>query len=376
MNTVSNTISNIGGKKTEIVRKNRYCVVSKDDSQKIYCFTTPVFDKESGKLVQNVFVQGDKCYEVHGSDGLVKIHQDAIHFIRNSEIIEIHFSEKQEFSLLSNGKLLKSKEFLIYPTFNGILVKELIAGKQKSLLKVIDRSRRPSKCNSKYFALMKGKFEPTFTLNAMYAEDKHSSVFYNTTLSFKKQADTTYQLEINTTESANRVFYEMNLYEPKLIQDTTVESRRPKENNVYGSIAFLGKSPDFGTQFLYSRIDMHKILDIKDSIFESIKLYVPYYMVSGNHFHLFTPFKRFCSFGANWTNKIQSSDIHIKSSIQNGFLIFDLSPHLLTKTGHLKENEGIVVKPNINNESFSIVATADNYFTPQILEFKLKNKEK
>ena len=80
MNTVSNTISNIREKKTEIVRKNRYCVVSKDDSQKIYCFTTPVFDKESGRLVQDVFVQGNKYYEFHGSDGLVKIHQDSIHF--------------------------------------------------------------------------------------------------------------------------------------------------------------------------------------------------------------------------------------------------------------------------------------------------------
>ena len=57
-------------------------------------------------------------------------------------------------------------------------------------------------------------------------------------------------------------------------------------------------------------------------------------------------------------------------------MVFDLSAYLLKKAGNLQELDGFVIQPNRNEDSFSVIATADNYFTPQILELTLKTKEK
>ena len=47
-------------------------------------------------------------------------------------------------------------------------------------------------------------------------------------------------------------------------------------------------------------------------------------------------------------------------------MVFDLSAYLLKKAGNLQELDGFVIQPNRNEDSFSVIATADNYFTPQI----------
>lgn len=375
--TVENMIANISGVKDhEMIKKNRYCAVSKSVPNKVYCFSTPVFEHEKGKLVPENFVYGKDCYEFHGSNGFIRIYQDVIHFIRESDKIEVAFAEAQAFRLANHGKLLKSKDLLIYPTLNGILIKESIIGKHRSILNICSRTKKAPKNNSKYFALMKGKFEPLFTVNAMYAENRYGSVFYHAAVAVKKISEEVYRLELNANENAERIVYEMNLYEPKLFQDTTVESRRPNENNVYGGIAFLGNSPDCGTQLLYSRIDTSKLWDTKHSLFERVRLFVPYYMTTGKPLQLYAPLKRFCSFGSNWANRIQSSDLHIQGEWRHGFLVFDLSAYLLKKAGNLQELDGFVIQPNRNEDSFSVIATADNYFTPQILELTLKTKEK
>ena len=63
--------------------------------------------------------------------------------------------------------------------------------------------------------------------------------------------------------AAEHLAWEANFYESKLIQDTTVESKSPKANNVFGDVAFLGSTRDFGTQYLYLRFDYDKLSDIK-----------------------------------------------------------------------------------------------------------------
>ena len=376
MLSVTNTIRSISGERiADVVKKNRYCMVHKDFPNKLYCFSTPVFRKDNGNMVGEYFTYKDQCYTFRGSDGLIRIFRDAIHFIRNSEIVKLYFSKAQEFVLSSGGKVLRSKDLMICPTFNGLVVKALFGGCSQISFKVNTEAKTTLQNNSKYLALMKSEFEPLFTLNAMYAEDKYGRTFYNASLSVNKNSDATYQLTIDSKAEAYRVVYEMNLYEPKLLQDTTVESRRPQENNVYGSTAFLGKSPDCDAQFLYSRIDMSKIAGIEKSAIEGIKLYVPYYMISESQFRLEAPVKRFCSFGSNWNNRIPSTDLHIQSNIKNEYLVFDLSSYLLSPNGKIKANEGIVIRSGSAEERFSIIATADNYFSPQILEIQSKEKK-
>ena len=61
---------------------------------------------------------------------------------------------------------------------------------------------------------------------------------------------------------AKFVVFEINLYEQKLFQDTTVESQNADSNNVYGGTAFLGETTAFGEQWLYSRPDVSKLADL------------------------------------------------------------------------------------------------------------------
>lgn len=221
---------------------------------------------------------------------------------------------------------------------------------------------------------MKKKFLPFVTVNCVYATDGSENSVAGAELAMKKDSDLQYRLRMKSTiENATKLNWEINLYEPKLMQDTTVESSRPNENNAYGNVAFLGHSPDHGVQYLYSRFDFKKIKVDSLKKMKRILLYVPYYVAGDQEFRIAAPFRRFCSFGSNWANKVSANRIGASWWRQNGCFVFDLTHYLLTDEGKLKENNGIVLIPSKSNE-VAVMATADNYNMPQIIEIQYEKE--
>ena len=77
---------------------------------------------------------------------------------------------------------------------------------------------------------------------------------------------------------------------------------------------------------------------------------------------------RFCSFGSAWHNKIAETSPVFTPQISNRYLDLDLTSVLSDAHGRLFKGEGFILKPKKRDDGFSVIATGDNYFTPQILE--------
>lgn len=349
---------------------NRYAVISQSITghKRAYYFSTPIFEKSDNKPITPNFQKCGEYFCYNGSNGKIKIYGD--HAVLSNGTVEIHLSwnERKNILMSENGNVLKTQDMVIFPTFNGIAIRQR-GNKMKLYIKA--SKHFDVRSNTKYFAFMKSKFEPIVTFNAMFAENRYRDIFYNTIIRSRKITDTSYEIDITSDSSdAFQLTYDINLYEPKLIQDTTVESKMPKENNAYGNISFLGKSNCFGTQLLYSRIDVSKMDLPTDLKIDNVKLHIPYYAVNGNDFRISVPIKRFCSFGSNWNNKIPYSNAVLSGTRNNGYITFDISKYVISKTGKWNPNEGFVIQSR--GEHFSIIGTGDNYYTPQIIEITFK----
>ena len=206
--------------------------------------------------------------------------------------------------------------------------------------------------------------------------------------------------------------FEINMYEPKLIQDTTVESANPYENNAFGGIAFIGNTKEYGEQWVYSRADIDKISVFIGRTVNRAVLHIPR-LCGELSMEALRLTKRFCSFGANWDNKITDSDSLIKAELNKDYYTVDVTDIISSdKPRTIIKSEGLILKPSSelfsksNSEQFSkfssksnleqssklsseqssesylktrseisgftAVATGDSYFMPQVLEINFK----
>jgi hypothetical protein len=177
----------------------------------------------------------------------------------------------------------------------------------------------------------------------------------------------------STSSSAHSVLLEANLYEKKLLQDTTVESLNPGINNAFGGVGFIGNSFSYGEQWLYTRIDCSKMPEMMDKRVRKAYLHMPKLNHGSTRMSAFKVVARFCSFGSNWNNRIAYGDL-VSDSIANGrYHSIDVSSLLLdSRTRTLQDVEGLILKPKNKGSGFSVIATADSYYAPQVLELNYR----
>lgn len=163
--------------------------------------------------------------------------------------------------------------------------------------------------------------------------------------------------------------FELNLYEQKVFQDTTVESANPSENNAFGGIALLGTTPWYGEQWLYTRPDLSKIPELYSVYVKKVLLHIPCLHSTGAKLSVVTPTARFCSFGSTWNNKIGQTEQRAVAEKKGKYVTVDLTETFTNPAEQrLLYTEGIVLKPGNTKEGFTALATGDNYGLPQILE--------
>lgn len=379
MNSVLESIQEItkGEKISQIQKVNRYGVSAQiNQERREFYFSTPIYSGQSEVLVEERFMPKGNEYILQGSSAKIFITESGIKLLTVFGSMRVCWKEKQKFTLCDDGRFLRSKKMSVYPTLNGALVRQMIDSSVTLSFESDLNQEGEIKSNSKFFAYMKGKYDPFVTIGTMYAENASSQKFYGLTMVTKRENSRKANVGMKSDRlDATRFVWEVNAYEPKLFQDTTVESKRPFENNVFGSVAHLGKSSEYGTQYLYSRLDLTKLPAGSQKNIKSVYLHIPYYMTSGQPFRVFMPFKRFCSFGSRWNNKVAFEDARIEGRSKGGVVSFDLSPYFLNAKGSLQETTGIIIR-QIAQEGGSILATGDNYFTPQIFEIRHNGKEK
>lgn len=372
MQSVLNEILSLRNQKPLIVdyqNRNRYRLIAREDdgTRTAYCFSTPIYNLESRKLIDLSFgLENGEIYAV-GSNTNITI----------SDRVQMQNAEGTCFIDLPQNPTMKSvKEVqfgsgVIYATTNGVAIKACI--KETGRFSFTFEVQQPFmniRQNEKYFSLMREKFRPFVTFSCIGTLDSAGNLIAPAKMSYQKLSDRKYMLTISATSPiGSSVLFEGNLYENKLFQDTTVESLNPKENNAFGSTAFIGNTALFGLQWLYSRPDYSKISELMDKRINKVILHVPKYNKSNVEMNAFRVVARFCSFGSNWDNKIESGNIISSTTAEDGYQSVDLTSLVIDpRTRTITKSEGLILKPKVQNSGFSAVATGDSYYAPQILE--------
>lgn len=347
---------------------NRYMLVLLEDdgSRTAYCFSTPIYNINTGKMVKLCFRKNKDTYLLEGSNADIRINDEIT--LKNS-VGSCRF-------IIPHGKIsmsdpgLKKGDDYIYPTTNGIAYKAFCRdGCFRDFSIITDVHFMNSKDKNKYFALMTQEYEPFVTVSVMGCMNKDNKIYSPAVIEAKKTSDFEYNLSfVSCSRDAEYILFEINLYERKLFLDTTVESKNIGVNNAFGSIAFIGNTDIFGEQWLYSRPAFSLISDLYEKSLNYALLHVPRYSDSDIEMNVLKAGSRFCSFGSNWSNKIPAADFITKAIENLGYIDIDISGLLIdSQKKRLIQDNGFVVNTSARNR-FSVLSTGDNYYNPQILE--------
>lgn len=340
--------------------RNRYRIVVKEnDGRTSYCFSTPIYNMRTRKLVNPKVMKIKDEYRVEGTNCTVVACKNQCVFESGKDVVKLIFD-----------KDIMSSDLSFEATING--ARFIVKGNNIKLY--IDASNmfhtvHSSKGN---FSVMKEKFKPFLIISTLYSVSEDGD-YTPINVTWNKTGERIYSVELQAEFNADRIIFEANVYETKLFQDTTVEERYPKDNNVYGAIGFIGNTECFDRQWLYIRPHFLNIAELYSEYVDKVKLHIPVFYKNTNTIQASTPAKRFCSFGSNWGNKVDITDEVCSLELGERYLSVDVTSHFTSADHKLIANNGIVIKgSDILNEQV-IVSTGDNYTAPMILEIKTQN---
>lgn len=348
---------------------NRYrLVVREDDGTKTaYYFSCPIYNQKTRKLVDMKFRQnGDTIYAV-GSNADISLSQNLL--MENAEgAVSLELFQKP---MLVSPREARFDSCIVSPTTNGVVIKCDV--KNVPVYTFSIETRQPHlnvMANDRYFALMKEKFRPFVVLSCLGSLDSDGNIIAPARIEYQKLTDNKYQIALfATTPLAKYVLFEANLYENKLFQDTTVESMNPSTNNAFGGVGFIGNTSLYGEQWLYSRLDYSRLPEIMDKQIQKAVLHMPKFDKRNTELSAQKVSARFCSFGSNWDNKISGGMALSDSLLNNAYQSLDLTDSITEqRTKTMISSEGIILKLKNKGSGFSVIATGDSCFAPQILE--------
>lgn len=348
---------------------NRYRVVVKEPlGHTAYCFSAPIYNTHTRRLVRTDFEKNKNCYLFKGSNGSITICQNRCVFETKEGRVIISLGEAPA---IQGDKYQSQSNIVIVPTLNGM--RFIVNGNRLKLQLRSEIKQESIRFHSTCFSVMSEKFKPFLSIATLYAHDGKAN-FSPVEMKYKDKGKQTYDITFFHEIKNGSFLFEVNLYEPKLFQDTTVESAHPDENNAYGAIGFIGKTKHFGEQWLYSRTDFSKIPDLTSEKIEKVLLHIPILNGSSEDVDVFIPEKRFCSFGSTWNKKVNASAKIASSNNNSRYLTIDVTAMFTNRTDQtLVYNEGLILKKPKEKNNFIAISTGDCCSAPQILEIKFNN---
>lgn len=343
---------------------NRYCIrLNTSLGKEAYYFASPIYNASSRKLVQRRFLPNGSEFCFVGSNCAVAVSGTGIILRQEERNFTLTFPRTQVWQIRDGH--LESADYTVYPTCNGIClggsVERLCFGYSAHVPKQTIRVSKNCLC------WMEQQFKPAVVVSALTAGGAGQNV--PLVVTSEQASEHTGSIRFSATEPIlRRGWMEVHFYEPKLIQDTPVSGRLPTENNAFGSIAFIGKSAFYGAQWLYTRLDVSKMQELRGAYVREMKLYLP--CLSGNAAvpELYGLTARFCSFGSNWNNKVGRSEDGGRSVLAiPHFLCLDLT-RFYTNRARLTESVGTVLTPShFGKSGCHVIATGDCGAMPPVL---------
>lgn len=348
---------------------NRYSIIvdEENSTQSAYCSSIPIYNLHSKKYVSRKFVSEASGFVYRGSNSVVNINENGF-VLKNAEgIAEFDFPVT---NIRECGYKLICSECEYYPTGNGIVVRSYTTEKPIIFHIHFDNKIYGLHTNSKCFSIMSDKFKPFFTISSIGIINDKGKICSQAVVTYQKGSHNDYAILIEpATKSYGSIMVEINLYEQKIVQDTTVDSKYPDENNAFGGTAYIGDSYTFGEQWLYLRPDISKIPYVHGKRIHKVNLYIPKLNISTQLLKVSQSARRFCSFGSTWDTKVESTTNDIEGENINDYVVFDISKYMITpQQKTLIQPEGLILKSAHNNQGFTAISTGDNFWRPQILE--------
>lgn len=375
MHSVLNEITRLR-KGTPVVidyrNSNRYrLVLSESNGTKTaYYFATPIYNRTSRKMIDLRFYSNGGTVFASGSNANITI-SDNVRMENADGSCIVNLPQKADF--ISDRELHCGAD-VIYPTSNGIAYKGAVKEKDSLTLDIeVNQPFLQVRCNDRCFALMKEKFRPLMVISCIGTLDFSGNLIAPAKIEYQKLTDKKYRLTfIPASPLGHSILFEANLYENKLFQDTTVESKNTSVNNAFGGIGFLGATKDYGEQWLYTRPDVSKMPELNDKKILRAILHLPRLNSSDIQLNIAKASARFCSFGSTWENKIAESTSLPNPQIAGRYIDLDLTKLITDKYGRLTVSDGLILKVQKKDFGFSVIATADNYLFPQIFEINYR----
>ena len=351
---------------------NRYRLVAieQNGTKTAYYFSSPIYNNRTRKAVDLKLHLKDGVAYTTGSNANITV-GSSIRMENSEGSCVISLSE--QISRISETEIVYTNKRL-YPTVNGIALRSFCNDGNGCTFSVeISKPFLEVRANDKYFALMSERFRPFVSFSCIGTSDVNGNIIAPAKISYQKITDRYYTVSVIPCSSLGKsVLIEANLYEPKLFQDTTVESKNSNINNAFGCIGFIGSTKEFGEQWLYSRPDYTKMSELNDKKILSAILHLPKLNTGAVELTVSKVAARFCSFGSTWDNKIDEASTFNEPQITDHYIDLDFMPVLTDKQGRLQRGEGFILKAKRKNSGFSVVSTGDNYLFPQILEVKYR----
>ena len=370
VNTVLNEIKYLRGMQGFLIdrrNQNRYTVVVKEDvGYTAYCFSTPIYNDCSKKLIHLGFEKSKAGYIFDGSNARITICQNRCVLERKGGAAVITLDRSpaiQEFDVVLTSNIT------VVPALNGL--RFIVRGNSIKFSLKHTSKQEYIRFNPSCFTVMREAFNPFLSISALYAEDGNET-FSPVEIKYTHQGNQNYEIQLSHDIPNGQFSFEVNLYEPKLFQDTTVESIHPDDNNVYGGVGFIGKTKQHGEQWLYSRPDFSKIPHLTNRV-DRVLLHIPVLNKSVENIDVYIPQKRFCSFGSTWNKRVEMSNKVTSSNNDGKYVTIDVTAMFTeNSTRVLTYNEGLILKKPKGKNNSIVISTGDCYSAPQILEVKFK----
>ena len=352
---------------------NRHCILlNTKNGKEAYYFATPIYNLSSRKLINRQFMSVQNGYRLIGSSCEVIITSTQIKFLRQEHWVCVNFGGTLRWILQDN--VLISDRLTIIPTYNGIAIR----GRVEQLWFDVTMNlpynsvRKSRNC----VCFMESQFKPIFVVSSLYSQ-KSNNECNPLAIKYKEENKSHGTFSCVVSDHIfNQGIVEFDFYESKLIQDTPVSGKHPKENNAFGPIAFIGKSNFYGTQWLYSRLDIGKILEVQNKLIYEIKMHIPKISQGTIPVDLFHLTGRFCSFGSTWDNKIPKSEKHNAITVNQDYICVDLTS-LYVNQGRFVESSGVVFVPGRSTDfGNQVFVTGDTYLTPPVISIRYANNLK
>lgn len=368
MTSVLNEIAKLRRGKTVDIdcrNGNRYCLICReaDGTKTAYYFSAPVYCFRTRKLLDLRFRESGGVIAAVGSNADIMI-SDRVELSGPKGSVCLELPGR---ALLASPQRAEAGGCVLSPTVNGILVR-CPSGSRFTV--ECGQSGLGIRENDRCLAFMREDFRPLAVLSCIGADDSSGNISVPARLAYRKLTDRRYCFSVSAADDTKKeVIFELNLYENKLFQDTTVESADPSVNNAFGTVGFIGHSPFYGEQWLYSRPDLSRIPEMTGRYVRKAVLHVPEPGGGGGDVSAFRVSARFCSFGSVWDNRVAGGALVSEGMRADGYLSFDVTSLLVDpQTRTFSYSDGLILKPKGRAGGFAVLATGDSSFSPQVLE--------